>query len=50
MRNIGICWVEVTNTAYCLSKYCMNNANGNMGSLAQATAMYGYYADSYFNS
>jgi hypothetical protein len=36
--------------AYSLSKYCLNNANGNMGSLAQATAMYGYYADSYFNS
>lgn len=34
--------------AYSLSKYCMNNANGNMGNLAQATAMYGYYADQYF--
>ena len=34
--------------AYSLSKYCMNNAYGNMGALAQATAMYGYYADQYF--
>jgi hypothetical protein len=34
--------------AYSLSKYCMNNANGNMGELAQATAMYGYYAKNYF--
>jgi hypothetical protein len=30
--------------AYSLSKYCINNANGNMGELAKATAMYGYYA------
>ena len=35
-------------TAYSLSKYCMNNTSGNMGQLAQATAMYGYYADCYF--
>jgi hypothetical protein len=28
--------------AYSLSKYCMNNASGDMGALAQATAMYGY--------
>jgi hypothetical protein len=35
--------------AYSLSQYCMNNANGNMGELAQATAMYGYYAACYFN-
>ena len=34
--------------AYSLSKYCMNNANGKMGALAQATAMYGYYAAAYF--
>ena len=34
--------------AYSLSRYCMNNANGKMGKLAQATAMYGYYAESYF--
>ena len=34
--------------AYSLSKYCMNNAYGTMGALAQATAMYGYYADQYF--
>jgi hypothetical protein len=34
--------------AYSLSKYCINNANGNMGALAQATAMYGYYAANYF--
>jgi hypothetical protein len=34
--------------AYSLSRYCMNNANGNMGTLAQATAMYGYYANNYF--
>ncbi len=33
---------------YSLSKYCMNNANGSMGALAQATAMYGYYAAAYF--
>jgi hypothetical protein len=32
--------------AYSLSKYCMNQAdNASMGELAQATAMYGYYAD-----
>ncbi len=36
--------------AYSLSKYCMNNAFGNMGSLAQATAMYGYYAAQYFGN
>ena len=34
--------------AYSLSGYCMRNANGNMGELAQATAMYGYYAQQYF--
>ena len=34
--------------AYSLSRYCMSNANGSMGALAQATAMYGYYADAYF--
>ena len=36
--------------AYSLSKYCLNNANGNMGALAQATAMYGYYAAQYFTN
>jgi hypothetical protein len=36
--------------AYSLSKYCLNNDSGNMAQLAQATAMYGYYADQYFNS
>jgi hypothetical protein len=36
--------------AYSLSKYCMNNAFGNMGPLAQATAMYGYYAAQYFEN
>ena len=36
--------------AYSLSKYCMNNASGTMGELAQATAMYGYYAKHFFNS
>ncbi len=38
--------------AYSLSKYCMNNAKpGNaMEALAAATAMYGYYAQTYFNS
>jgi hypothetical protein len=34
--------------AYSLSRYCMNNANNSMGALAQATAMYGYYANNYF--
>jgi hypothetical protein len=33
---------------YSLSKYCTNNASGEMGALAQATAMYGYYANQYF--
>jgi hypothetical protein len=33
---------------YSLSKYCINNANGSMGALAQATAMYGYYAAAFF--
>jgi GH25 family lysozyme M1 (1,4-beta-N-acetylmuramidase) len=37
-------------TAYSLSKYCMNTANGNMGQLAQATAMYGYYAAQFFGN
>jgi hypothetical protein len=36
--------------AYSLSQYCMNNAFGNMGLLAQATAMYGYYAAQYFEN
>ncbi len=36
--------------AYSLSKYCMNNDSGSMADLAQTTAMYGYYADRYFNS
>jgi hypothetical protein len=37
--------------AYSLSRYCMNNAKaGNpMEQLAAATAMYGYYAERYFN-
>jgi hypothetical protein len=35
--------------AYSLSTYCMRHANGNMGQLAQATAMYGYYAENYFS-
>jgi hypothetical protein len=34
--------------AYSLSTYCMRHADGNMGQLAQATAMYGYYAENYF--
>lgn len=35
--------------AYSLSAYCMRNAsNATMGALAQATAVYGYYADIYF--
>ena len=34
--------------AYSLSRYCLNNANGTMGELAQNTAMYGYYAAQYF--
>jgi hypothetical protein len=34
--------------AYSLSRYCMNNDSGNMADLAQATAMYGYYAKTYF--
>jgi hypothetical protein len=34
--------------AYSLSRYCMNNDSGNMAELAQATAMYGYYAKAYF--
>lgn len=33
---------------YSISTYCKKHANGNMGQLAQATAMYGYYAESYF--
>ena len=38
--------------AYSLSRYCMNNAkDGNvMQDLAAATAMYGYYAKTYFSS
>jgi hypothetical protein len=35
--------------AYSLSRYCMKQASGVMGDLAQHTAMYGYYAESYFN-
>ena len=34
--------------AYSVSHYCMNNANGAMGDLAQATAIYGYHARAYF--
>ena len=36
--------------AYSLSKYCMNNAKDGkpMQGLASATAMYGYYAKTYF--
>jgi hypothetical protein len=35
--------------AYSLSKYCMNNAtSGDMQDLAKATAVYGYYAQTYF--
>jgi hypothetical protein len=36
--------------AYSLSRYCMNNAKPgkSMESLASATAMYGYYANNYF--
>jgi hypothetical protein len=34
--------------SYNISTYCKKHANGNMGQLAQATAMYGYYAESYF--
>ena len=33
---------------YSISTYCKNLANGNSGELAQATAMYGFYAESYF--
>jgi hypothetical protein len=33
--------------SYSLSKYCINNAEGDKGELAQATAMYGYYAKTY---
>jgi hypothetical protein len=36
--------------AYSLSKYCLNHDSGNMAQLAQATAMYGYYAKAYFNA
>jgi hypothetical protein len=36
--------------AYSLSKYCMSKAaDSTMGRLAQATAMYGYYASLYFS-
>ena len=34
---------------YTISRYCMNHAHGVMGELAQATAMYGYYAQRYFS-
>jgi hypothetical protein len=33
---------------YSISTYCRNNAEGAMGDLAYATAVYGYYADNYF--
>jgi hypothetical protein len=38
--------------AYSLSKYCMNNAmeGKEMQHLAASTAMYGYYAEQYFNT
>jgi hypothetical protein len=38
--------------AYSLSKYCINNAKPgkDMQELASATAMYGYYANLYFNT
>jgi hypothetical protein len=35
--------------AYSLSRYCMNNDSGDMDQLAQATAMYGYYAKALLN-
>ena len=35
--------------AYSISGYCIKQADGNMGDLAQATAMYGYYAERYFD-
>jgi hypothetical protein len=37
--------------AYSLSKYCINNASSSdagMAELAKATAVYGYYAETYF--
>jgi hypothetical protein len=37
--------------SYSLSKYCMNNATSTdaaMADLAKATAVYGYYAETYF--
>ena len=47
---------ELDGTSYCsgvipytISRYCMNHAHGVMGELAQATAMYGYYAQRYFS-
>jgi hypothetical protein len=46
LSDASICSTGVM--AYSLSQYCMNNENGSMGELAQATAMYGYYADAYF--
>lgn len=46
---------EVDGVTYCtgvipysISTYCRNNAEGAMGDLAYATAVYGYYADNYF--
>jgi hypothetical protein len=33
---------------YSVSTYCVKNANGTMGALAQATAVYGYHAKRYF--
>jgi hypothetical protein len=46
LSDVSICSTDVI--AYSLSKYCMNNAYGNMGALSQAAAMYGYYAAQYF--
>jgi hypothetical protein len=46
---------EVDGVTYCtgvipysISTYCRNNAEGAMGDLAYATAVYGYYASQYF--
>ena len=46
--NGNVCCTGIV--AYSLSGYCMNNAYGNMGALAQAAAMYGYYAAQYFRT
>ena len=52
---VAAVYTDINGNTYCtglipysLSKYCLNNANGGMGQLAQATAMYGYYAKLYF--